>query len=356
MTIGILTFHDTTNYGALLQAYALQQTIIKKFRCDCEIINYTCSNIKQRELPLRPKCTLNIKSFLIDYLEYRGRLKKKNNMRSFEKQLIKSEVLSRNDLFKVVDKYDKVFVGSDIVWEPDVTDNDLSYFLDFVPIGKRYSYAASFGNAYINDYIKDTCGELLSGFNNISVREKSGISLVKQVSNQAASLVLDPTLLIEANDWYHLISFKPKTNRYLLLYFLDDKGILLNVAKELSKKWGYTIVLIHSGIRPIKHVLNIRNCSVEEFLGWFRNASIILTSSYHGLAFALNFGIEFYYYNRAHSERMISLANIMDISDREIKSERSFKQIPLDNYKLQNKLLIEREKSLAFLDSCIDNY
>lgn len=351
MKIGILTFHNTTNYGALLQAYALQKVISKRYQCQCEIINYYCKKIQSRELPIKPHLTGDIKKYITKLLIYNGKKTKKKRMRSFEDKMLISEKYTPQNIKDAGQVFDKIFVGSDIVWEPGVTDNDLNYFLAFLPEKKRYSYAASFGNADIPDSIKEKCGDLLRGFEYISVREKSAVNLVKTLSGREAVHVLDPTLLMDATEWFCESFYEPPIRDYILLYFLDKNGILMEKAKSISKKTGMKIVLIHEGIKPIRGVHNVRNCSVEEFLNWFKNAAIIMTASYHGMAFAINFHKEFYYFNRAHAERMISLSEILDLSEQEIRLDGFERKAP-DYDRIDSNLVRERNKSLDFLDKC----
>lgn len=350
--IAILTFQNTTNYGALLQAVALQKVLRDKCGVECETLRYRCVNIEKRELPQRPQMSSNMKSIIQQMCLYLSKRKKKKNMQCFEKLLQQSErVYDRDNIADADTEYDKFIVGSDIVWELTVTGGDFTYYLDFTSPDKRFSYAASFGGNTIANECRSICQELLAGFKSISVRETSGKKLVEDLVHKEAVVSLDPTLLLTKSEWLQLCDWKPLIDNYLLIYFLDKNSNMMEYAQEIANKRNLKIVVIHDGYRKFPGVRNERFISVEHFLGWLQHATVVVTASYHGMIFSVNFEREFYYYNRAHGERMTSIAKMLGLEQLEIRNDAFPRQHVPDYAAAKRVLEAEREKSINYLRS-----
>ena len=132
MKIGILTFHDTSNFGSYLQTYGLYKKI-KDLGYSCEVIDYQCNSIIEREVIPPFKFTVNPRLVLIELLFNRVRRKKYNNLLNLLYSMMSlSKRVERSNINTLANSYDKFFVGSDIVWGLDITKNDTTYFLDFV--------------------------------------------------------------------------------------------------------------------------------------------------------------------------------------------------------------------------------
>lgn len=353
MKIGIMTFYNTTNYGALLQAVALQKAI-NKLDSECETIQYRCTRIEQRELPMVPQNYNGFKSYSIKWLGYIGKKRKKMKMLSFEKLMkTSSKVYSSDDIELAGTVYDKIIVGSDIVWDIEITD-DYSFFLEFIEPKKRFAYSASFGHADVPEEAKRKISTLLSEFNKISVRESSGKRWIENHIGRVVEVTLDPTLLLTDEEWRSLCDWKPKLTNYIVLYFLDKQGYMLNEARRIAKKSGKKIVVIHDGLKHIRGVYNIKHCSVEEFLGWIKYSDMVITASYHGMIFALNFKKQLLFFNRAHAERMKTIAKLLGIESNEIIPGKVANESMIDYSKVDEMLAIERIRSYAYLRSILE--
>lgn len=304
MKIGIMTFHKACNMGAVLQAYALCQTI-NNIGSKCEIIDYKCKHIYNTyKWPfLKDDRLLRIIKtiFTCGIVSHRNR-----NFKRFVKKYIKlskHEYLCRDELSDCLGQYDRFIVGSDQVWSNYCADFDPAYFLDFVPDehGRKYSYAASFGFDTIPDELKEEYYVRLHGFDRISVRETSAARIIKELVGKNTVISLDPTLLLNGEQWIHL-STKIKEHDYILVYYVEATEKVKVYARQLAQRTGYRIICVHSN-RSAKSLLCVgksnrgihvkSTCSVEDYLGLFQNAKYVLTNSFHGTAFSILFHKQF---------------------------------------------------------------
>lgn len=297
MKIGILTFHRAINYGAILQAYALQ-TILNEGH-EVELINYEDEENKKRYSKLPINC-VNPVSGLRNYITNQIQAANSKKFLFFrDNNLNQSMYISnKKDLKKYCDKYDAIIVGSDQVWNLDITNNDLSYFLDFASSTKKISYAASFGVRYIKKDMLDQVIELLRKFDAVSVRESTGCKLLSDYGI-VAKRVFDPTLLLNAEEW-RKIARRPSwlPQKYIAVYGFGVDEIMLQHAKDIAEKSESKVVLIGNFIKkPIKGISVKRVVSPEEWVYIFLNAESVVTNSFHGIAFSINFGKKFWAFN-----------------------------------------------------------
>ena len=150
MKIGLLTFQDTNNFGSYLQTYGLYKKIID-MGYECDVIDYQCESIVKREIPKPFRFTLNPKQFAIDILLNPAVRRKYKNLLGFlHRNMTLSERVSKATVSSLADKYDKFFVGSDIVWGLDITNNDTTYFLDFVKDQKKkFAFSSSIVHIFL---------------------------------------------------------------------------------------------------------------------------------------------------------------------------------------------------------------
>ena len=351
--IGILTFNDTNNFGSLLQTYALYEAL-SKIDPSCEIINYRCARLYDREIP-KPFTQIRGIKDLYRFVRYHKEQKKKyDELTGFSDSYIQSsQLFDISNISSASSKYDKIIVGSDIVWGLDITGDDYSYFLDFSNNGNKYSYASSFGSDYIlKDPRREHVAELLKSFNRISVREQDAVDIIKELSGKNAELVLDPTLLLDETEWGKFFSKRKIESPYILTYFEDDKGLIRKTALELSQKYNCEVLNITNG-KKMEGVRNIPVYSLEEFLSYIKNAEHIVTASYHGLAFSINFNKQFNFYNRAHRSRMNTLSKIAGLSDREILPDGSYSDYHIDFSSANDRIKRMRILSTSYLQSIV---
>ncbi|SEI99035.1 Polysaccharide pyruvyl transferase [Kandleria vitulina] len=349
MEIGIITFQDANNYGAVLQAYALNKKI-NEFE-SCEIINYNNSYFHKNEN------SKNIKNIIFNMFYRKSITQKNEEFEKFRKQymLINNEYIDTNSLKKLNEKYDCFISGSDQVWNLDCSGNNDSYFLDFViDDKKKNSFSASFGstNPHLDDYHID----LVKRFNNVSVREKSGVEFLKKHDINSC-LTLDPVFLLTKEEWLNVTS--KVDDNYILVYEVINGMDMIEFAKKLSKKTGYKIKLITSSNKPFFGAEVYRNVGPLTWLSLMSNSKFIITNSFHGLAFSLLFNKEFFIEllkNSKTNNRMQELLNEFNLTSRvmDINNEDKYEEVDWES--INNKICLFRDKSIEYIKTVVGRY
>lgn len=370
MKIGILTLPFNNNYGGFLQAFALL-TVLKNLGHEPTLL-YRRPNRHEPSYSFKIKFLIkNVLTSIIDkknypiiwsqeaYYLYRGK-----NMHTFLNRYIipRTEPLYSSEELKLVckDKFDAIIVGSDQVWRPDYVDEIQDYFLEFAVDFdiKRIAYAASFGtieNKFLDDQL-DRCGNLLSMFDAVSVRETSGIDMIKKNGWNVKSVinVLDPTLLLPIEVYNKIISGIEKFDSSLFCYVLDANDNNMLVIKAFSKLLNLRVNQI-SDIQKGKSVLP----SVEKWLSNIYNASFVITDSFHGMIFSIIFNKEFAVFvnkNRG-ADRFFSILSQLGLEDRIINSIDTIPYLTskkIEWVMVNRKIIFLREKSIHFLMNALD--
>ncbi len=355
MKIGILTFQKAINYGAVLQLYALQK-IVRKLGVDTEVINYISPKLKNDYKIIRRNDGL--KNLLASIFCAKAFYERKRRFKVFEKKYfnLTDELYSKGDLSRICNEYDYLITGSDQVWNYTITNTDSTYMLDFVEdSNKKISYAASFGVAQIPDKLKVWYKNLLQDFKAISVREKQGQAIIKSLCNKEVSVVLDPTFLLTKKDWTKLNISDTKNKKYILVYCLRRSNLLNEFAEKLKAKTGFEIIVLNPRIRNIYDKSSAYSSGPKEFIGLFMNAEYVLTNSFHGTAFSINFNKKFLVdldINSAIStnSRLLNILSLLGLEDRIIDNidiEKMYQDI--DYSKVNTILDEERRKSINYL-------
>lgn len=352
--IGILTFHETNNYGSWLQTYALFR-FLKGEKYKVEIIDYKCKNIIERELITRQ----NLKKIYNKYFiksNFFKILMKQIGLKIYSNLFFKLSKKKYNcDNIKLSnDKYDIFLIGSDLVWNNKIIGNDFTYLLDFAKKGKgKISYAASIGCSEIPDFWEKTLLDTLLNFNNISVREISLQKKLEKLLNRKIEVVSDPTMLLTKKEWYKFIKKRKIKDQYILIYFIDEKKELLKIAKKYARKKGYKIFIVAEG-ESNKEVNYIIPPSIHEFLTLIYYAEKIFTASYHGILFSLYFEKQFSYCNREPNERMYTLAEKFYIMKAEIHHSNYCSESEIKYTEINKKIKKYRKESQKILKNMIE--
>ena len=346
MKIGLLTFHDTHNFGSYLQTYGLYKKI-EDLGYKCDVVDYQCESIIEREIPKPFHFTLNPKKLIIEILLMPNVRKKYRNLLCFlHKNMTLSERVFKDTASSIADKYAKFVVGSDIVWGLDITKNDTAYFLDFVKDSKKkFAFSSSIGNPW-NEKEKTLIKPYLSEFSSIAVRENESAEWVEELIGKRPNVVCDPTMLLKGDEWAKFASSKYKGKQYVLVYFPTEQN--LRDAKAYSNKYGVPCYVINQAL-PLKGVTNINPVTMEDFLSLFLNATFVFTGSYHGMLFSIYFNREIAYYNRAHKSRMNTLAKRLGIQNREGSEYDVFKMNPINYSKVNEAVEEYRNYSIQIL-------
>lgn len=377
MKVGIFTLPLKSNYGGVLQVWALQTYLERQSH----------QVIVPMPIPaLRPRCS----KFLLP-LAYTKRIIRKlrgsktpirweqyeynilgKSFRSFEQKNIhllhykNIKELNEND-------YDILIVGSDQIWRPrynksyrlKLEDAYFEFAKDWQV--KRVSYAPSFGVdiwEYSNEQTK-TCGKLLNKFDAVSVRESSGVELCKKYFDVDATHLLDPTMLLDSEDYNKLIdncdTHKPKGN--MLCYLLDSASLSNEKIKTISSILGYTSFNANSEFANKKADIKERGLPpIEQWLRDFRDSKFVLTDSFHACVFSILYEKQFLVCvnEKRGLARIISLLNIFNLENRIVTTSTSKEELTA---KLEEKIDFEnkvrpilnrwRIKSKSFLEKNI---
>lgn len=363
--IGILTFHCAHNYGAVLQTYGLQEQL-KLMNFDVEIIDYIPRYLLDPYLAVKPfrTCRTNCLTKSLAYLKFLAKEApfvpfRLYRRKKFSEFIINRLQLSEERFFRAFDenlKYDFYVIGSDQVWNPDISNGfDTVYFGNFRTgkEAKRISYAASMSKYNLTGQQKAELQNLLANFDRISVREDELGMYLSDNYRIDATTVLDPTLLVTPDLW-HSMAEAPRKKKYLLVYTIVLREKTMNIARRIAKERGLEIIEIVADnivLRDYYTSQTIVCASPGEFVGWFKNADFVVTSSFHGTAFSLIFNKQFWTIGAGdgRDSRIRTLLSHIGLENRLILSEgiRSDETI---NYVRPNKQLQAlRANSVNFL-------
>lgn len=356
MKAGIVTFHRALNYGAVLQAYALQE-ILKKLDCNAYIVDYISPYMSLSLHKPQLSEYKNPLKYIRDNKCYKKNFSKSQKLKSFSKKYFNlTNDLNRETIQSISDDFDIFFAGSDQVWNDNITKADDTYFLAFTEPDKRCSYAASIGVADIPNEWVPHFSKKLSSFRAISVREESCRQALKKQVNIEAQRVLDPTLLLSWNEYSRLTWHIYKKKPYILLYLLFYSKTLIESAIRLSNETGFPVKCINGSEIPVEKFEDHSDSGIEEWLSLIHDAEFVLTNSFHGLAFSLNFNknfnVELPPLKVNASSRIIDMLQLFSLNDRKISNGELNKK-PIDYTRINEILSFERNKSIAFLKSAL---
>ena len=276
------------NYGALLQAYALK-TVFCSQGAECQVIRFELDSTQKtyrvcREPWRRRGILCNLQS-IIHYKEYK---ESSNKCLEFRNQYynLTRPYHTFDELCKTPPEGDIFVSGSDQVWNPRISFNPAYYCMFAKKGSKLASYAASIGVSKIDESIKNEFISRLSNFNYISVRESSAKELLEQFGIHA-DVAPDPTLLLTKDEWSD-ISANVVEDPYILCYFVAFPKEAPEIVKAIKKEIGIKVVnLMTSEDSSVIGDIKIRNAGPQEFLGLFKNATFVITSSFHGTVFSI---------------------------------------------------------------------
>lgn len=351
MKIGILTQHFLLNYGGIIQNFALQQVLLKLGHDPLTFEHDTCYS-RTRWFLRSAKHVLKNHSLkgLPAYPTYQGRICNKNFIKFVLKNIRSVTV---NDFTPdLTQKYglDAYVVGSDQVWRPAFNlgprlDN---MFLDFAGDDvKKISYAASFGckEWEYTEEQERMCGKLAKRFDAISVREASGVDLCKEHFGVDATLVLDPTLLLNKEDYGKVCHDVPKKEKHIFVYSLVVSEGVLAVAEKVAEAMGLSIIVKQAG-RKVK-----KEDTIEDWFAEFRDADYVVTDSFHGMVFSIIFNKPFSIVMNPSggNDRYLSLLSQLGLMERIVSDELQPVFSAIDWSDVNHRLTELRKASFEFL-------
>lgn len=353
--IGILTFHRAVNYGAVLQAFALCRKIEELGR-RAELIDYRCKAVENCYYhwipdPFRPK------QLVKNILGWPKQKKRNKRFLRFAEQYLpiscyradKPEELDGHD-----QEYECVIAGSDQVWNQLCTNGDRAYYLGFVKEkGRRISYAASFGKVGREYIDNEEYRILLNDFSSISVREAEGREIVREMTGKEAQICLDPSFLLERNDWENFTqSF---SEDYVFIYSIDMPPVLVDAAERIAALAGLNVIYITlNNIFRKTGWKDVSDSGPEGFLSYMASARYVITNSFHGTAFSIIFKREFFlqphYDSKMDNSRLTNLLKTLGLEGQLLKKDETPDLTKTIDYNEVDFILKElRDKSVNYL-------
>lgn len=312
MKIGILTFVNTSNYGAALQAYALQ-SYIRDTGNSCDIIRYDCPDVSSAHDPKALWKRKGIKNKLKAPLLQSVYQKRLDAFRAFENSYCSfSEPCNRNNVAEIICQYDRIIVGSDQVWNPDINGKDNTFFLDFLDDNsKKCSYAASIGKNYFSQEEAAAYEKLLRQFSVISAREQGTAEQLAAALNRTdVTCDIDPTLLYDG-DWKKFIKQDNPNGDYIFLYLLPNNPTLFKAIRVFAAAHGCRTILLQKGMGKKKGCQIVNVASPIDFLNYVYHAKYVISGSFHALCFSLIYEKEFYATPSVQAERSVRLTDLL---------------------------------------------
>lgn len=361
MIAGLVTIHNSGNYGANLQAFATQMVLSRW--CDCWVINYQNRYMMKGLDTVRFGASkLYMYLAIHDILHYKRRKKKISRFENFQaKHLNLTQPVTEQELLAgVCSNFELYISGSDQIWNPNVTNHrvDPIYFLEMAPQNARHiSYASSLGGFDFSDQENaERIREYLKKYQCVSVRESSSAKMLSSQFGIQAATVLDPTLLLTAQEWKDTLQTKAVSKDYILVYALRTQKKLIQCALQLGKRFGLKVHVIGETMFPVRGVKVLDTIGPCEFVQEISNAAFLLTNSFHGVAFASNFKIPFLSIgNSASVNRVNDYLRSINMLNRQVTLEQAqdLKDLSCDFEEADQLLAQLRENSLEYLKQAI---
>jgi hypothetical protein len=373
--IGIITFHRSHNCGSVLQAYAMQRILEKKYNLSSEFINFSSQgqedfySVFDKRLAVKPVIKNLIKipyahRLIYNFNSYDAYI---NNKLKISSEKINNSKNLRESKFD----YDIYVAGSDQIWNVSIQDSDDAYFLPFVHKSPKIAYAVSFGSKEIrtNTNNPERYFKMINDFKYISVREPNGQKWLKDGFNIDSELVLDPTLLLDKKD-YRELEERPverlEKNKYIFIYATELTRPQENTIRKLAKKEGLKIVVWQPDtwlkkFGWLKGYVLPKKQNPGKYLELMKEAKYVFTASFHGVIFAAQYRKNFWVLQNKGmdpntDDRILSLLKRFGFLDRLFSEPKYYNEIsrPVNYKKFEAALVAARKTSFKFLDEALE--
>ena len=360
--IEIITLNRIVNYGSVLQTFALQKKI-EDLGYEAEVIDYFPERMTMMGMLKRIKGKNKILKKPLFYTIARilmipSYIKRFSIFNKFNKKYINLTNIqyhTDDDFINHPLDADAFCTGSDQTWNSDWNEGiTLPFYLNFTEKYK-FSYAASFGKSKISEEEGIQIKDYLNKYSKLSVRESSGVEILSNLGLYSYH-VLDPTLILGRDKWSALASTKYERKKYILMYNLNRNTRLREYAEKISKKNNLKLIYITYNFIDVFHKGKMAcNISVEDFVSLIKNASLVLTDSFHATAFSLIFKRNFYIvYPQKFSTRLQSILQLTHLENRVANTMDEIDLNNTINYEEVDELLLpEVELSIDYLQTSL---
>lgn len=374
--VGIITIHNSPNYGACLQSFALYK-YIKLQGVDCEIIDlhrphYQDFVPSRKFIPYRTD-DRNIKGRIKRLAKSFLRFNKKTVYYSssakikfdkFNSQIkLSCAYCGIDELYSNPPIYDLYVTGSDQLWNPAQPYCLEPYFLTFAPDGaKKISYAASIGITELKDEEKRDFKKWLASYDAIAVRELQAKTLIESFTKYEVTQVADPTFLLDVDYWQSMAIYPTVKRPYILLFTLQHNPDLLRFALRMSKESGFQLISLGQ-IQPDAtddSYISVTDAGPKEFLGYIADADLVITNSFHCTVFSIIMGAKnFYSYivpGKKNGSRITDLLETYQLSEHLLDNNLNETYVQLEENKISREKVMtilnkEQSFSRAYLNS-----
>lgn len=367
MKAGLVTFYHIHHYGALFQAAATERAV-ERFGWDCEIIDYFVN--QDNALFKKPTGLGSAAHDVHTALHYQALAERYRRFEQFSRDHLKISAHRYESFGELSDAelpYDVILSGSDQIWNPKIFPDghfDPVFFGAFSQ-KRRIAYAPSFGIPAIPEGMRAELKGYMDGFSHVSVRETQGREIVRDVSGRDVPVVLDPTLLLTADQWAAMANHPADypAGGYILCYCISRPGALTPYLDRLSRETGLPVVQL-CGIRQkvCPKARQILDAGPAEFLDLFRNAGYVVTNSFHGTVFSVQFHKPFFTtvspaeLSAPERSRTVSILSRLGLANRVIgKGDTAELLAPIRWEAVEQALAAGREDSLNYLQSALEN-
>ena len=362
MKAGLVTFYHIHHYGALLQAAATERAV-ESLGGECEIIDYYVN--QNNDLFRRPTGLGSAAADVHTALHYAPLKARYQRFEEFSKQYLRisgHRFESLEELKNAELPYDVILSGSDQIWNPKIFPDGRFDPVFFGAFSRRrkIAYAPSFGIPHVPEGMEEELRGYLAGFSHVSVRERQGQVIVEEVTGKTVPVVLDPTLLLDREEW-GAIAQPPADKGYILCYCISKPGALSPYIHALAEKTGLPVVQL-CGIRQKVHpkAKCVLDAGPAEFLGLFQNASYVCTNSFHGTVFSVQFQKPFFTavapseLAAPESSRTFSILSRLGLTGRIIgKGDTAGLDDAIDWASVDRRLEEARQSSLTYLRAAL---
>lgn len=360
MKVGILTFHNAYNYGAILQTYATQE-LVKMYGHDVEIIDYHNKKIddsyNKKKLHLKKVIRRRFwtaPKYLIEKYLY---WKRRNAFHLFvEKHIKLSKRIKEPFKDNTFNSYDLILIGSDQLWNKKITGGwDKMYWGDFKasPNTRKVAWSICMNKINLDDddilFIK----KHLENFELITVREKDLLSFVSKLTSKNIYQTLDPTLVLPSDYWEE-VCHDVKEKNYIAVYAVQDEDKTIDFARKIASTHKKPLVIIRSYSKWNFTSENKEYAGPDDFLSYIRHADMVVTTSFHGAVFSIIYQKQFVCPIFRDNVRVESLLESLNIRARRIKSISEYNNLkPIDYTRVKIELNSLREDTLNVWNTII---
>lgn len=356
----VVTMQGTLNYGAELQAMAMQQ-IFSQYFSEVWILCYRPGYLMS---PYKLIDFTRFRGFVATLLNLPTALIKKINFSRFRKKHMHftSMYSQIKDVNSIGVSVDWIILGSDQIWNLQINkEGDPVFFGMFKDVNATVmAFSASIGNDAVTEVEKSIYKERMKNVDYIAVREKQARSILQESGiSKPIDITIDPTLIIPAKEWQKLEKKIRVPNEYVLIYSLNKYEETYRTAYDVSNKMRIPVIEVLGNNIDFLNIPSHRMITTAgpgEFLYLFNHASYIVTDSFHGAAFSVIFQKEFLVVpHKTRGARMIELLRRLGLEKRIISGEnREIDQCEIDWIKVSEILEQEVNHSESYIVNCLN--